>query len=76
MQTALELGLQQLADDHPRLTAAIAAADRGEVIDAEDVHAEVEALLQARGVTLEQLAVLRAEARAEAEALYGVSLCD
>jgi predicted transcriptional regulator len=73
---ALEAYLSQIAEDGARLEAAIAAADRGEVVDAEVAHAEDEAMLLARGVTPEQMAAIRAEVFAEMEGAYGVSLCE
>ena len=72
----LETALTASDEDDARLEAAIAAADRGETIDADVVHAEAAALLAARGVTPEQMDTIRSEVRAEAEAVYGVSLCD
>ncbi len=65
-----------MSEDEARLEAAIAAADRGEVVDANEADAEMEARLLARGVTPEQLAAIRAEVFAEMEAGYGVSLCE
>jgi hypothetical protein len=55
---------------------AITQANRGDLVDAEQVHAEAEALLLQRGVTHEQLVALRAEVFAEMEEAYGVPLCE
>lgn len=74
MREALEAYVDHLAEDSRRLDAAIAAADRGELIDSDAADDEIETLLRARGVSAEQLAVLRAEARAEVEAYHGISL--
>jgi predicted transcriptional regulator len=73
MQTALEAYLGQLAEEKARLATAIAAADRGEVVDAEVVHADDTALLTRLGISPEQRAALHAEVEAEATAFYGVS---
>lgn len=54
----------------------IAEADRGEVVDAEVVHADAEALIAQLGVSPEERAKIRAEVRAEMERAYGVSLCE
>ncbi len=72
----LEAYLAQIAEEDARLKAAIAAADRGEVVDADAADAEMEAWLLARGVTPEQLAAIGEETQREAEAFYGVSLCE
>jgi predicted transcriptional regulator len=72
----LEAYLAQIAEDDARLEAAIAAADRGEIVDAEVVSAENEAYLRTRGVTSEQLAAISEEVRREFEVFYGVSLCE
>jgi predicted transcriptional regulator len=73
---ALEAYLARVAEDNARLEAAIAAAKRGEVVDAEVVRAEAEARLLERGMTREQIAAIRAEVFAEMEEAYGVSLCE
>ncbi len=76
MAEVLQTYLDQVAEDTARLEEAIAAADRGETVDAEVVHAEAEALIaQSGGVSLEQRAPIRAEVRAEMERAYGVTLC-
>jgi predicted transcriptional regulator len=73
---ALEAYLTQIVEEDARLEAAIAEADRGELVDAEQVHAEAEAMLLARGVTPEQMAAIRAEVFAEMEQAYSISLCE
>ena len=65
LRIALEAYLAQIGEEDARLATAIAQADRGEVVDAEQVHAENESFLRQRGVTPEQLAALRAEVFAE-----------
>jgi predicted transcriptional regulator len=68
---ALEEYLARIAAEDARIEAAIAAADHGDVVDAEVVRAEAEALLARVGVTPEQLARIEAEVRREADAVYG-----
>lgn len=63
---ALEDYLERAADE-ARLAAAVAAADRGEVVDAEVVKADAEALLDRVDVPPERRAKIRAEVRAEME---------
>jgi len=76
MLKALESYLLQIAIDDARLVDAIAAADRGEVVDAEAVSAENVAYLRSRGVTEEQLAVIGSEVKREVETFYGISTCE
>ena len=73
---ALEEYLARLAEEATRLRAAIAQADRGDVVDAEVVHAEADAVIARLGMSSEQRAQIRAEVRAEMEVAYGVSLCE
>jgi predicted transcriptional regulator len=68
--------LAQIAEEDARLEAAMAAADRGDVVDAEVVRAEDEAYLLSRGMTREQLDAIGEEVRREYDAFYGVSLCE
>ena len=75
MLAALTDYLDARAAEEARLDAAIAAAARGEVIDAAVVHAEEETMLLARGLTTEQLAAIRTEVFAEMEDAYGIPLC-
>lgn len=75
MLAALADYLDARAAEEARLDAAIAAAARGEVVDAAVVHAEEEARLLARGLTPEQLAAIRTEVFAEMEDAYGIPLC-
>jgi predicted transcriptional regulator len=76
MLEALESYLAQIAEDDAALQAAIAEADRGDVIDADVIHAE-DAIFRARlGLAPEELAAIRDEVRREAEAFYGVTLCE
>jgi predicted transcriptional regulator len=70
MRAVLADYLAHVAEDEARLEAAIAAADRGEVVDADEADAEMEAQLLAHGVTPEQLAAIRAEVFAEMESDY------
>jgi predicted transcriptional regulator len=74
MVEALGSYLDQRAEDDARLRAAMAAADRGDVVDAAVVDAEAEAFLRGLGVTPDQLAAIEAEVRREADAAYG--LCE
>jgi predicted transcriptional regulator len=76
MLDALEAYLAQIAEEDAGLEAAIAEADRGEVIDAEAIHAEDRAFLASLGLPPEQLAAIRDEVRREAEAFHGVTLCE
>ena len=76
MAEVLQAYLDQVAEEDRRLAESIAQADRGETFDAEEIHAEDAARLTQLGVTPEQMAAIRAEVRAEAEAFYGVPLCD
>jgi len=75
MLAALTDYLDARAAEETRLDAAIAAAARGEVVDAAVVHAEEEATLLARGLTPEQLIAIRSEVFAEMEGAYGTPLC-
>jgi len=76
MLSALEAYLAEVAEERIRIEEARAEAARGDVVDAESVYAEAAAMLLARGVTPEQLAAIKAEAEREADAYYGVSLCE
>ena len=76
LRAALEAYLIQIDDEDARLESAIAEADRGDVVDAEQVDAENEAFLFQRGVTPERLAAIAEEVRRETEHAYGVSLCE
>jgi predicted transcriptional regulator len=70
MLEALEAYLAQITEEDAGLEAAIAEADRGEVIDASVIHAEDAAFLAGLGLPPEQLTAIRDEARREAEAFY------
>jgi predicted transcriptional regulator len=76
MRVALEDYVARMDEEDATVAAAIAQAERGDLLDAEIVRAEAEAMLLARGVTPEQMAAIRAEVRSEMEAAYGVSLCE
>ena len=75
MLAALADYLDAHAAEEARLDAAIAAAARDEVVDAAMIHAEVEAMLLARGLTPEQLTAIRAEVFVEMEDIYGMPVC-
>ena len=76
MLAPLQAYLMHIAEEDERLEAAIAGAERGEVSDAEEVHADAEALIAPLGVSREQRAQIRAQVRYEMEKAYGVSLCE
>jgi predicted transcriptional regulator len=68
--------LEELAAEDARVDEALAQVERGEVVDADEVFAEAEATLLARGITPDFVAAVRAEAEQEADAFYGVSACE
>lgn len=72
----LETYLARIAEEDARIDEAHTQIARGEVVDAEEVTAEAEAMLLARGMTREQLTAITAEVEQEADAFYGVSLCE
>jgi predicted transcriptional regulator len=74
MLDALEAYLARVAEEDARIDEARAQVARGEVVDAEDTFAEAEAMLLARGMTREQLAMIKEEVEREADAFYGVPL--
>jgi predicted transcriptional regulator len=76
MLAALQAYLTHVAEGDERLEAAIAGAERGEIVDAEEVHADAEALIAPLGVGPEQRAQIRAQVRREMEKAYGVSPCE
>ncbi len=71
MLQALEAYVAPTAEDDARLLASIAAADAGDVIDAEILEAETEAYFLQRGMTRERIAAIEAEVEREADAFYG-----
>ena len=76
MREALEAYLARLADADAALAAAIAEADRGEVVDVDAIHAEDAAFRARLRLSPEQLAAIKAEVEREADAFYGTSLCE
>jgi predicted transcriptional regulator len=68
--------LTDLAAEDARIDEALAQVERGEVVEADEVFAEAEAALIANGITLDFIAAMRAEAEQEADAFYGVSVCE
>lgn len=64
------------AEEDARVEAAIAAADQGEYVEADVVHADAEALIARAGLGAADRARIRAEVRAEMEGAYGVTLCE
>jgi len=71
MREVLEAHLTQVAAKDASLAAAIAEADRGEVIDMEEIHAEDQVFHAQLGLAPEQLAAIEAEVEREADAFYG-----
>lgn len=76
MREVLEAHLTQVAEEDASLAAAIAEADRGEVIDMEEIHAEDQVFRAQLGLAPEHLAAIKAEVEREADAFYGISLCE
>ena len=75
MREVLEAHLAHLAEEDAILAAAIAEADRGEVVALDVIHAEDEVFRAQLGLAPEQLAAIKAEVEREADAFYGISLC-
>jgi predicted transcriptional regulator len=73
---ALEVYLADVTAEAARIAEARAQIARGEGIEAEEIEAEDAVLLARLGVTPEQLVAIDEEVRREAEALYGISLCE
>lgn len=63
--------MDQVEADDARLEASIAAADRGEVVDAAVADREVDAFLAHLGVIPERLEAIQVQVVQEADALYG-----
>lgn len=76
MVEALEAYLAQIAEEAARIEEARAEIARGEFVTAEEIRAEDAVFRAQLGLSPEQLAVIKAEAEREADAFYGVSLCE
>ena len=76
MLEVLEAYLARIAEEDARIDEARAQIARGEVVDAEEIRVEDEALLARLGVTPAQLAAVDKEIAREFEAYYGVELCE
>ena len=76
MREVLEAHLIQVAEEDASLAAAIAEADRGEVVDIEEIHSEDELYRTQLGLAPEHLAAIKADVEREADAFYGTSLCE
>lgn len=72
----LEAYLARIAEEDARIDEARTQIARGEVVDAEEIRAEDEALLARLGVSPEQLVVIDEEIAREFETYYGVKLCE
>jgi predicted transcriptional regulator len=68
--------LAEIAAEDARIDEARAQMKRGEVVELEEIRAEDAALLARLGLSADELATIKAEVEAEADAYYGVTRCE